>query len=887
MAAHSNLKHGGRKGKHKGKFGKRHTPDLLYKRKQKWQMDQEEIEVLKSKYNSFDSSNVETFDDFPISQRTKAGLLKANFISPTDIQKATIGLGLQDFDILGAAKTGSGKTLAFLVPVLECLYRNRFSAADGLGALVISPTRELAYQTFEVLTKVGVQHDFSAGLVIGGKDLQSEAERICQTNIVVCTPGRLLQHMDETANFECSNLKILVLDEADRILDLGFEKTMNAIIENIPNDRQTLLFSATQTKSVRDLARLSLKDPKFISVHHHHEFSTPVQLEQSYVVCDLDQKVDLLYSFIRSHTQSKILVFMASCKQVKYIFDIFCMLQPGITVMALYGTLHQMRRMAVYNEFCKREHAVLFATDIAARGLDFPAVSWVMQLDCPEDADTYIHRAGRTARYEKNGESLLVLTPSEEKEMLRQLVEKKIPVQKIKTNPKKQLSIRSQLQSFCAEDYSLKQEAQRCFISYVKSVYLMKNKQVFNVKALPLEDFSFSLGLAVQPRVRFLKRAEKRQKEQQMMRNIDSTQPPMSSDPNVLRIRKLLLDGGDSSDVRCPENSVEKDDDDGVLHESDDEYGDTIHRFNTKVAREKGDNEPASDVEDEADLSSGQNEGEIEEEDVETSFTKNTNSTRTNENERISFEAKTLQSTRSDDDDDNEDLFTVKQKDVFGAGTTDKDEVNFQKYEQSKKKSKHLTKAAMVKKIRKKKIVVNTKVIFDDEGEVVEQWPKIQVAKQGQDEDTDGEDQGGINIERAKSFLHEEDKHDKELFKQRVREKHKARRLKEKEEKKRSKRRKEGKESGDDDDFDGGVMLAVQPDDHFDVDLLPDPDKSRLSDEDEEKIPKKRKTKQKPESGQKRKKSKKTLVPSSRDTDTGLTLAEDEELALHILSSKS
>merc|ERR1712226_779660 len=170
---------------------------------------------------------------------------------------------LRGMDVLGAAKTGSGKTLAFLIPLIEKLYTLKWNPMDGLGALVITPTRELAYQIFEVLKKVGKYHDFSAGLVIGGKHIKDESERIGQTNIVICTPGRLLQHMDETAVFHADNLQMLVLDEADRILDLGFQQSMNAIIENLPSQRQTLLFSATQTKSVKDLARLSLKDPMY------------------------------------------------------------------------------------------------------------------------------------------------------------------------------------------------------------------------------------------------------------------------------------------------------------------------------------------------------------------------------------------------------------------------------------------------------------------------------------------------------------------------------------------------------------------------------------------------------------------------------------------------
>lgn len=315
--------------------------------------------------------------------------------------------------------------------ILEVLFTKQWTNLDGLGALIITPTRELAYQIFETLKKVGKYHDFSAGLIIGGKDLHFEKSRLEYCNIMICTPGRILHHMDTNPTFNCSTMQILVLDEADRCLDLGFEDTMNAIIENLPPKRQTLLFSATQTKSVRDLARLSLKSPKYVSVHENKKHSTPDQLEQSYIICNLEDKIEFLWSFVKSHKFQKILIFLSTCKQVKYIYSMFCKLRPGTPLTALYGSLHQLRRMAIYDDFCAKQNVVMFATDIAARGLDFPNVDWVVQLDCPEDGNTYIHRAGRTARYKKGGESLLVLLPSEEEGMVQELEEKKIPIYKI------------------------------------------------------------------------------------------------------------------------------------------------------------------------------------------------------------------------------------------------------------------------------------------------------------------------------------------------------------------------------------------------------------------------------------------------------------------------
>lgn len=242
----------------------------------------------------------------------------------------------------GAAKTGSGKTLAFLIPLVEKLYRLRWSNMDGLGALVISPTRELALQIFDELRKargsqhasvpealvlnvafvppqVGKNHSFSAGLLIGGKDVQAEADRIHGMNVLVSTPGRLLQHMDQTPNFDCGGLQVLVLDEADRILDMGFATTLNAIVGNLPRKRQTMLFSATQNKSVKDLARLSLKDPEFLSVHAESTTATPVKLQQVYATCELPEKMDVLWSFVKTHLKCKVIVFLSTCKQARML----------------------------------------------------------------------------------------------------------------------------------------------------------------------------------------------------------------------------------------------------------------------------------------------------------------------------------------------------------------------------------------------------------------------------------------------------------------------------------------------------------------------------------------------------------------------------------------
>ncbi|KAG0368962.1 P-loop containing nucleoside triphosphate hydrolase protein [Gamsiella multidivaricata] len=483
-------------------------------RKDKRLSEKQELEQLEQrcKHPIMGVDSMQQFDELPISQKTLSGLKRANFIKMTDIQRKALPLGLCGKDILGAAKTGSGKTLAFLVPMVEMLYRQKWGPMDGLGALVISPTRELAVQIFEVLRKVGREHSFSAGLIIGGKDWKIERELISKMNILVCTPGRLLQHMDQSAGFDCDHLQLLVLDEADRILDMGFKKSVNAIVENLPRQRQTMLFSATQTKSVKDLARLSLKDPEYVAVHEKAEHSTPKNLSQYYMVVPLQQKLDVMFNFIKTHLTAKGIVFLSSCKQVRFVFETFCKLHPGVPLLHLHGKQKQQKRAETYAKFAAQKAAYLFCTDIAARGLDFAAVNWVIQLDCPEDPETYIHRVGRTARYEASGQAMLMLCPSEEAGMIQGLERAKVPIQevKLKTDAKdvKKEPIQKQMQRLCFNDPEIKYLGQKAFISYMRSVYLQKDKTIFDVNALPAEEFAASLGLPGAPKIKFVEKSK-------------------------------------------------------------------------------------------------------------------------------------------------------------------------------------------------------------------------------------------------------------------------------------------------------------------------------------------------------------------------------------------
>ncbi|KAH7095800.1 P-loop containing nucleoside triphosphate hydrolase protein [Paraphoma chrysanthemicola] len=489
---------------------------------QKRKRDDVDVEKLEQAVNDLDLKNgsYSDFTDLPLSEPTKQGLKSSHFAVMTDIQRKAIPLALQGHDILGAAKTGSGKTLSFIIPVLENLYRLQHVGADaGLGALILSPTRELAIQIFDVLRKVGKHgHTFAAGLLIGGKSLEAERQALTRMNILVATPGRMLQHLSQTAAFSVDDLKMLVLDEADRILDMGFQRDVDAIIDYLPKERQTLLFSATQSKKVSDLARLSLQDPEYVSVHAEDKSATPKSLQQNYIVCPLEEKLDTLWSFIQASKKSKILCFFSSAKVVRFVYESFRHMQPGIPLLHIHGRQKQGARLDTTAKFSSAKNSCLFATDVAARGLDFPAVDFVIQVDCPDDVDTYIHRVGRTARYNREGRGVLFLTPTEEEGMLKRLEAKRVPVELINVRQKKRQSIKEQLQNMCFQDPALKYLGQKAFMTYVKSIYLQKDKEVFKLKEYDLEAYAASLGLPGTPRIKFMKGDESSKQKKEASR---------------------------------------------------------------------------------------------------------------------------------------------------------------------------------------------------------------------------------------------------------------------------------------------------------------------------------------------------------------------------------
>ena len=488
------------------------------------------------------SATPQKFSELSLSEKTMRAVEEMKFETMTEIQQRGIPPLLAGRDVLGAAKTGSGKTLAFLIPAVEMLSALRFKPRNGTGVIVVSPTRELALQIFGVARELMQFHSQTFGIVIGGANRSAEADKLTKgVNLLIATPGRLLDHLQNTKGFIYKNVKALVIDEADRILEVGFEDEMRQIIKMLPKEeRQTMLFSATQTTKVEDLARISLKPgPLYINVDHQKEHSTVAGLEQGYVICESDKRFLLLFTFLKKMAKKKVIVFCSSCNCVKYHAELLNYID--LPVLELHGNLKQQKRTNTFFEFCNAKQGTLICTDVAARGLDIPAVDWIVQFDPPDDPRDYIHRVGRTARGSGGkGKSLMFLQPSEVG-FLSHLKEARVPVVEFDFPAKKLLNVQSQLEKLINQNYYLNkviplsqtplpnsneyllQSAKDGYRSYIQAYASHSLRSVFDVHKLDLVKLAKSFGFSAPPRVDIqLASSMQRDKKQSGRRNYGS-----------------------------------------------------------------------------------------------------------------------------------------------------------------------------------------------------------------------------------------------------------------------------------------------------------------------------------------------------------------------------
>ncbi|KAI8978144.1 P-loop containing nucleoside triphosphate hydrolase protein [Pilobolus umbonatus] len=385
--------------------------------------DEEEVkdeaeEQRKKEYFADETDEVakehDSFSSMNLSRPILKGLASVGFIKPTDIQSRTIPVALMGKDICGGAVTGSGKTAAFIVPILErLLYRPRQTPTTRV--LILCPTRELAAQVHSVAVKLANYTDISFCLAVGGLNLKGQEKELkLKPDVVVATPGRLIDHIRNSSGFHLENCEILVMDEADRMLEDGFTDELDEIVKSCPRSRQTMLFSATMTDNVDQLIRMSLQNPVRLFVDSGNQAAH--RLTQEFVRIRQNREGDrpaILLALCRKSFKNKVIIFFrskAAAHQMKILFGLM-----GLNSAELHGNLTQEQRLESLEKFRDGEVDYLLATDLAARGLDIKGIETVINYNMPTQFPQYLHRVGRTARAGRNGRAVTLVGETDRK----------------------------------------------------------------------------------------------------------------------------------------------------------------------------------------------------------------------------------------------------------------------------------------------------------------------------------------------------------------------------------------------------------------------------------------------------------------------------------------
>lgn len=342
--------------------------------------------------------------------------------TPSKIQQEAIPLALQGKDVIGLAETGSGKTGAFCIPILQSLLEN----PQPTFGLILTPTRELAFQIEEQFKALGSSIGIKTCVIVGGVDMMGQSIILAKKpHIIVATPGRLIDHLEKTKGFTLHKLKYLVLDEADRILNMDFEQELNKLLKVIPKERRTFMFSATMTSKVHKLQRAALMDPVKCAVHS--KYHTVDKLMQYYLFIPAKDKECYLTSVVNEFAGNAMMIFCTTCINVQR--TTLMLRNLGVAAVPLHGQMRQEKRLGALNKFKAAKSAVLVATDVASRGLDIPHVDVVINLDVPVRSKDYIHRVGRTARAGRYGKSITFVTQYDVElyQRIEELIGKKLP----------------------------------------------------------------------------------------------------------------------------------------------------------------------------------------------------------------------------------------------------------------------------------------------------------------------------------------------------------------------------------------------------------------------------------------------------------------------------
>ncbi|KAF1332057.1 Dead/deah box RNA helicase, partial [Globisporangium splendens] len=447
------------------------------------------------------------------------------FTHMTPVQAATLPLFLSNKDVCVDACTGSGKTLAFVLPIVQIL---KTRTADNtlkaprdditkLVSLIISPTRELARQIYEcactffakALPKVKVL------LFVGGTSVDEDLKLIRSAagkcSVVIGTPGRTEDLMNRCigSTVETRDFEILILDEADTLLDMGFEVSINKILEHLPKQRRTGLFSATQTQEVKALARAGLRNPATISVQVANNTQiTPSTLKNFYALVSHEQRLSALHHFLQSKKTQKMIVFFSTCSAVDFfsrVLEHFYEKDADeFPIVALHGKMPQKKRTTNYDRFVALKSGILVCTDVVARGIDLPDVDWIIQYDPPQDPNFFVHRVGRTARAGRTGSAISFLSANEDA-YVNFLKIRKVPCEEMKLPLDEIEDVLPKVKELILSDRDILEKGTKAYISFVRSYKEHQCQFIFRFKELDLGAVARGFALFKLPKINELR----------------------------------------------------------------------------------------------------------------------------------------------------------------------------------------------------------------------------------------------------------------------------------------------------------------------------------------------------------------------------------------------
>jgi superfamily II DNA/RNA helicase len=352
------------------------------------------------------------FSDLGLGEKLLEAIKAAGYVEPTPIQEQAIPFVLQGRDVLGCAQTGTGKTASFTLPMIEMLSIGR-ARARMPRSLILEPTRELAAQVQDNFEKYGAWHNFTTALIIGGESMCNQTAKLQRgVDVLIATPGRLIDQF-ERGNILMTDIKFLVIDECDRMLDMGFVPDIEKIAARLPKKRQTLLFSATLPPEIRRLADKFLNNPQEVTVAP--PASTAINVEQAMVRVEVGDKREALQALLRMEDVKNAFIFCNRKRDIDVLQR--ALKKSGFDAAALHGDMVQSARHETLDRFKKGELTLMVCSDVAARGIDVVGVSHVFNFDVPHHAEDYVHRIGRTGRAGKSGKAYMLATPADDKQV--------------------------------------------------------------------------------------------------------------------------------------------------------------------------------------------------------------------------------------------------------------------------------------------------------------------------------------------------------------------------------------------------------------------------------------------------------------------------------------